>query len=373
MRAMIMAAGMGKRLEPLTFCKAKPMVTVGNAPVMEHILKLLKKYNITEVIANTHYLAGQLTDYFINNPIEGMKLEFLHEEKLSGTAGGVKKCEWFINQNDTFIVMSGDSLTDVNLHDLIKKHKESKAIATMALKRIPKEEVIHMGVVVTNGNGKVLEFQEKPTLEEAKSDLVNTGIYIFEPEIFDYIPTGIFYDFAKQVFPRLMKDNKPIYGFEINEYWNDIGTLKQYRLSTYDALEGIVSIDINGTKFENGWIGKNTTLGKNLSFESNILIGNNCNIGDEVSFINNVTVGNNSKIGYKSKLDGCLIWDNTIIEENCTLNKCIIGSNVHIGKNTIIQNNVIIADNCTIQENSVVKEGTKLNPNEEFCREKTSI
>lgn len=373
MRAMIMAAGMGKRLEPLTLCKAKPMITVANIPVMQHILELLKKHNITEVITNTHYLAESITEHFKYRSIDGLNLEIKHEETLSGTAGGVKKCEWFLNQKETFIVMSGDSLTDVDLENLIKKHKKSGAIATMALKKVPKEEVVHMGVVVTDETGKILEFQEKPSLEEAKSDMVNTGIYVFEPEIFNYIPENTFYDFAKQVFPSLMEDNKVLCGFEIKEYWNDIGTLKQYRLTTYDALKSKVSLNINESSFEHGWIGENTTKGYNLAFDNKVLIGKNCNIGNNISFKNNVTIGDNSNIASGSTLNGCVIWENTTIEEDCTLNNCIIGSNVRIGRNTTIKNNVIIANNCNIAKDSILKEGTRLNPNETYYNQKSSI
>ncbi|MGD9579876.1 MAG: NDP-sugar synthase, partial [Vampirovibrionia bacterium] len=163
-KAMIMAAGIGSRLEPLTSGKPKPMVPVANIPVMEHILQLLKKHNITEVIANTHYLAPQINNYFVPGRINGLNLELLHEEELSGTAGGVKKCEYFLNNNETFVVMSGDSLTDVNLTKLIDQHKKAGAIISMGLKSVPIEEVVHLGVVVTDQNGKITEFQEKPPI-----------------------------------------------------------------------------------------------------------------------------------------------------------------------------------------------------------------
>lgn len=366
-RAMIMAAGIGSRLEPLTSCKPKPMVPVANLPIMQHILLLLKKYGFTDVIYNTHYQSDSITGYFTANSLKNMHLEYIHEDKLSGTAGGVKKCEEFLNQGETFVVMSGDSLTDVNLEKLIKRHKESGATASMGLKAIPKEEVIHMGVVVTDEKGKILEFQEKPPIEEAKSNMVNTGIYIFEPELFDYIPADTFYDFAKQVFPALMKDNKPLYGFEIDEYWNDIGTLNQYRLSSYDVINEKINIDIPGKKFEHGWIGFNNKIDQSVSYIGSVIIGNNNMIDSNIAIKNRVTIGSNCNISKDSTLDGCMIWDNVKIGENCNLHECIIGNNVAIGNNVTINKGAIIADNSIVEDGKEIPAETKIKMNEIFA------
>jgi mannose-1-phosphate guanylyltransferase/mannose-1-phosphate guanylyltransferase/phosphomannomutase len=363
---MIMAAGIGTRLEPLTLAKPKPLMPVGNSPVMKYILQILKRHGISEAICNTHYLANQLTTFIKTEPVKGLNIEWIHEEELSGTAGGVKKCEDFLSQNETFIVMSSDSLTDINLEEIVKKHKEAGSIASMALKAIPKEEVVHMGVVVTNEFGRIKEFQEKPPIEEAKSNLVNTGIYIFEPEIFNYIPNNTFYDFAKQVFPALMKDNKPLYGFEINSYWNDIGTLKQYRLSSHDILEGHLDLEIEGKPFEYGWIGENTKLGDNITFEKKVMIGNNTRLEANVKFKQNVTIGHNCQIGSNTILEGCIIWNNVQIGDNCIIKNCIIGDNVIILDNTTINDDVIVPDNCQVHEGKSIPEGTKLKPNEVF-------
>ena len=362
-RAMIMAAGIGSRLDPLTQCKPKPMVPVANVPVMEHILKILKKHGVKDVIANTNYLAPQINCYFNQNKIQGLNLELLHEEELSGTAGGVKKCESFLNKGETFIVMSGDSLTDVDLTSLVEKHKKAGAMISMGLKSVAKEEVVNLGVVVTDESGKILEFQEKPPIEEAKSTLVNTGIYIFEPELFNYIPKGTFYDFAKQVFPTAMADNKAIYGFKINEYWNDIGTLLQYRLSSYDVLNEIVQIEKVDNRFEHGWKGGNVKLGEKLDFQCKVIIGGNSTLGHKITFKNGVTIGDNCVILGRNILDGCLLWDNVNIGSNVHLHNCLIGSNVTISDNAKIEEGAVIADNCIIKPGAIVKAGTKVTPN----------
>lgn len=358
---MIMAAGIGSRLEPLTLCKPKPMVPIANIPVIEHILRLLYKHNIKKVIANTHYLPNQITSHFSNIDID---IEFIHEDSLSGTAGGVKKCEWFFEETNTFVVMSGDSLTNIDLTALIKKHKEAKALATMGLKSVQKEEVVNLGVVVTNEAGKVLEFQEKPPVEEAKSTLVNTGIYVFESELFDYIPADTFYDFAKQVFPAIMADNKAIYGFDVDEYWNDIGTLNQYLLSSYDIIDKKVGIDINLQEFEHGWKGGNINFSDNVQFKGKVILGNNVQIKDNVLFKEHVTTGNNCFIDEGSTLEGCLLWDNVRIGKNVTLKNCILGNNVNISDNAVIKEGAILADNCSVSEGQVIPENTKLKPNQ---------
>lgn len=363
-KAMIMAAGIGSRLEPLTTSKPKPMVPVANIPVMEHILKLLKKHNITEVIANTHYLAPQISSYFTPGKVSGLNLEILHEEVLSGTAGGVKNCEYFLRNNETFVVMSGDSLTDVNLSKLIEQHKKAGALVSMGLKSVPKEEVVHLGVVVTDNNGKVTEFQEKPPVEEAKSTMVNTGIYIFEPELFDYIPKDTFYDFAKQVFPAIMNDNKPIYGFEIDGYWNDIGTLLQYRITSQEVVSENTKVELPGDNFSHGKIGANTKLADNVKIKDKVLIGKNCNIGSGTEIKGNTSIGHNCQIEENVTINGCVTWDNVQIGKNSTLNNCLIGKNVSISNNVTINKNAVIADNCIIKEGAIIEAGTKVKQNE---------
>lgn len=366
-RAMIMAAGIGTRLDPLTICKPKPMVPVANIPVMEHILHVLKQHNISEVIANTHYLASQISSYFNAIKPDGINIQFLHEDELSGTAGGVKKCQYFLDQGKTFVVMSADSLTDVNLTALIKKHREAGSIASMALKEVPIEEVIHLGVVVTESDGRIIEFQEKPAVEEARSNLVNTGIYIFEPALFDYIPPDCFYDFAKQVFPALMRDKKPLYGFKIDEYWNDIGTINQYRLSSYDAIENRVKITIPGRKFEHGYEGGNLIQGRNISYNSTVIFGGNCTIEDNVTFSTSPSIGSNCMISEGARLNGCIIWDNVRIGKNAHLNKCLIGNNVTISDNAIIEEGSVIADNCMIRPGACIPANSKIHPNEVYA------
>lgn len=227
-KAMIMAAGMGSRLMPITKDLPKPLVEINGVPVMDTIMKLLEKYSIKEVIANTHYLGEKIANKYTKNNPTSISFQSIHEEELSGTAGGVKKCEFFLKDQDNFLVISGDCLTNINLAKMHQKHIASNALITMAVFEVPMEKVEHFGVVVLNDDETIQYFQEKPPVAEAKSNLINTGIYMFKKEIFNYIPADTFYDFARDVFPQIMNENIPIHTYKMEGYWHDIGTLEEY-------------------------------------------------------------------------------------------------------------------------------------------------
>lgn len=364
-KAMIMSAGVGSRLDPLTQTVPKPLIPIANKPIMELILNHLKDFGVKEVIANTHYLAEKIHKQFENNDL-GIGFSSLYEEKLSGTAGGVKKCESFFTKGETFIVMSGDSLTDVDLESLVKKHKEIGAIATMALREVPMQEVNQFGVVVVEEDGKILGFQEKPSIHEAKSNLVNTGIYVFETKIFDYIPANEFYDFAKNVFPALMANNELLYGHKIDGYWNDIGTLNQYRLSSYDLFNDSISINPDYDQFKHGWKSESAVISKEAVFKGKVVIGLNSSVAAKVKFYGNSIIGNNCIIEEGVELKNAIIWDNVIVKKNARLDGCIVASNAEIGENSIILPGCVIAENCKIHSNQKLNHETKLNPNEAF-------
>lgn len=311
-KAMIMAAGVGSRLGSLTQELPKPLVPVLNRPVMDILLEKLKAYGIESVIANTHYLAEQIQErYTQNSPID-INFQFIHEENLSGTAGGVKKCEFFFQDVDDFLVVSADGLHDADLAKVIKSHFDSGCIATMAIVGVDHEEVSKYGVVVSDTKYLVSEFQEKPDLADAKSNYINTGIYVFNKRIFDFIPEGQIYDFAKNVFPALMQAGERINVYRIYSYWSDIGTVDQYVRSNFDGLAKKVMIpDSDITR----------------KFDSTYTIGKNCIIDDSVKLKNNIIIGNNCKIGKNVKLDNVILWDNVIVEDNVELKNTVCATN----------------------------------------------
>lgn len=303
---MIMAAGMGSRLEPITLMMPKPLIPVFNVPLMDIILNQLSQIGVSDVISNTYYMSNQIIDRYEKNKF-GINFNYIKEEKLSGTAGGFKKCQFFFDEGEDLIVMSGDVLTTANIKAAIKCHKESGAIATIGIKEVEHEKVSNFGVVVTDNDGYITEFQEKPSVEEAKSNFINTGIYIFNYKIFDYIPENTFYDFAKDVFPKLLQE-KQINTFEVCEYWNDIGTIEQYKQSIQDVFNGIC-------KIEHAKIHE-TNLGSYVSGSTKI--------PNSVRFIGNNVVGSNCKLGEYIMLDNCIVFDGAEVKTGSELSNCIV-------------------------------------------------
>ena len=312
---MVMAAGVGSRLDPLTQKIPKPLVPVLNKPVMDILLQKLKDYGVEKVIANTHYLAEQIQNrYTKNSPID-IQFNYIHEETLSGTAGGVKKCEFFFDDVEDFIVVSADGLHDADLDKIVKSHKESGCIATMAISAVDHAEVCHFGVVVPTKEHYVSEFQEKPSIEEAKSNYINTGIYVFNKRIFDFIPKGEKYDFAKNVFPRLLEAGEKINTYRIYSYWSDIGTIEQYIQSNIDALNKKVLI-------------KDPNIIR--KYDSVYVIGENTKLPEDTSLLNNVVIGKNCTIGKNVKMENVILWDNVTVADNVTLKNVVCANNTSI-------------------------------------------
>ena len=312
---MVMAAGVGSRLDPLTQKIPKPLVPVLNKPVMDILLQKLKDYGVEKVIANTHYLAEQIQNRYTKNSPVDIHFDYIHEETLSGTAGGVKKCEFFFDDVEDFIVVSADGLHDADLDKIVKSHKESGCIATMAISAVDHAEVCHFGVVVPTKEHYVSEFQEKPSIEEAKSNYINTGIYVFNKRIFDFIPKGEKYDFAKNVFPRLLEAGEKINTYRIYSYWSDIGTIEQYLQSNIDALSKKVLI-------------KDPNIIR--KYDSVYVIGENTKLPEDTSLLNNVVIGKNCTIGKNVKMENVILWDNVTVADNVTLKNVVCANNTTI-------------------------------------------
>ena len=320
-KAMVMSAGMGSRLEPLTLQVPKPLVPVCNRPVMDILFESLAQIGIKDVICNTYYLAEQIIKRYQNQSF-GINFNYIKEETLSGTAGGVKKCQFFFDKDEDFVVFSADGLTNADIRHGIEIHQKSGAVATIGVKQIKKEEVSHFGVVVTDTNGYITEFQEKPSVLEAKSNYINTGIYIFNSKIFDYIPADTFYDFAKNVFPQLLLEHQ-INTFVIDDYWSDIGTLDQYKQSVKDTFDGLCKF--NHKPF--------------VKTEKAAYI---CESDVKADFVGCSVVGKNCKFGKNVTIEDSIIWDNVEIADNVYVKNSIIISNEVVTQN--IQNQVVGCD-----------------------------
>ncbi len=333
MKAMIMAAGVGSRLMPLTLSIPKPMIPMANRPLMENTVQLLRKYGLKDIIANLHHQGDVISNYFSSGEAWGLNMQYSPELELMGTAGGVKKCEWFLDE--TFIVISGDALTDINLEELIKTHRQKGALATIALK--PVDEVEHFGVVVTDENGRIERFQEKPRPEEALSKTANTGIYIFEPEIFKYIPKEEFYDFGKQVFPQLVQVQAPFYGHVIDDYWCDVGSINTYRQAHADILTGKVAVNCNGQLLPKD---KQTSL----------LLGDGVRMGEGVEIRGQVVIGPGCQIGNQVCLENAVIWNDSIVGNQTIIRDAVVGTACSIGQRVSLHPGAVIASGTYLED-----------------------
>ncbi len=299
MKAMVLAAGLGTRLKPITFEVPKPMVPVLDRPVMAHILGLLEGQGFDRLIANIHHYPDTIRSYF------GDRLEYRFEDELLGTAGGVRNVADFFG-DDPVVVVSGDALTDVNLNALTERHKSSGSIATLTVKEVA--DTSQYGVVIHDEDGRVQGFQEKPDPDEALSDLGNCGIYCFSPQIFDYFPKEPFADWADDIFPQLLENDVPFHIHQIEEYWNDVGSLDELRHGTWDALEGKLQIEVTGEK-----VGESATVGEGSGFDGvevddgPVWVGSGVSFGSEVRLMNHVAIGDGCRIG-----DGAVLRDSIV-------------------------------------------------------------
>jgi mannose-1-phosphate guanylyltransferase len=317
MRAMVLAAGLGTRLRPLTNEITKPMVPVLDRPVIEHILDLLARHSIEEVIANLHYFPDSIREYF------GERMEYRFEEELLGTAGGVRACAEFFG-DESFLVISGDALTDIDLTAFAARHRETGGIATLAVKEVA--ETREYGVVLHDREGRITGFQEKPAPAEALSNLGNCGIYIFSPEIFDYFPQRPFVDWAQDVFPVLLENDVPFHIHEVGEYWNDVGSLAELRQGTFDALRGRLRLDIDGRETAPGVIvAGDTALPLDLEVEGPAWIGRDVRLGAKLRLTGPVVIGDGVSIGDGAQLRESIIFPGTDLAAGAILIGAIAG------------------------------------------------
>lgn len=332
MRAMVLAAGVGSRLEPLTNQVPKPMVPIANRPVMQHILTLCKKHGITEVISNLHYQADKIRDYFGDGSQFGMKLEFLEEKELSGDAGGVRACRKFFG-DETFIVLMGDLLTDADLTYIISEHKRKKALASIAIKAM--DDVTQFGVVVTNENGFITGFQEKPKKEEALSNHISTGIYVLEPEVFEHIPATGTYGFGRQLFPSLVQQGLPVLGVRIDDYyWSDVGTISQYRAANFAVLDGEVKVEVAGRPHDHGLVEEGASIATDAQLDGKIYLGRNSSIAAGVKIRGCVLIGDNCRIESGAELEDTIVWSGTTIGRGAKLTHCVVGADCAVQAGT---------------------------------------
>jgi NDP-sugar pyrophosphorylase family protein len=359
-KAMIMAAGLGTRLYPLTGRTAKPMVPILNRPVMQHMLQLLRRHGITEVAANLHYHPDKIRTYFGDGRAFGVDLRYNLEAELLGTAGGVGAFRDLF-AGGTFVVVSGDGLTDIDLTSFLAAHRSLGGIATMAVKQVTDPSLY--GVVVADADGRITGFQEKPPREEALSDLCNTGIYAFEPGIFDYVPLGVFVDWARDVFPALLSAGVPFHRWLLDGYWNDVGNIEQYRLSNFDALLGRVSVNVPGRLLSSRvWVGEGTEIESGVRIQAPVLIGAGCLVESEVELIGPLIIGDGCVIERGAVLEGTINWDGVKTGRGSRLAGSILGRNVVVHHEAVVHEDTVIGDRTEVSPHALVQAGARFEP-----------
>jgi len=316
MKAMVLAAGLGTRLKPLTFEIPKPMVPVLDRPVMAHIVGLLERQGFDDLIANVHYYPETIEGYF------GDRLTYRHERELLGTAGGVRNVADFFG-DDPVVIVSGDALTDIDLNALVERHRSAGGIATLTVKQVA--DTREYGVVIHDPDGRIQGFQEKPDPAEALSDLGNCGIYCFSPEIFDYFPEAPFADWAQDVFPALLEHDVPFHIHETEGYWNDVGSLEELRAGTFDALEGKLSLERTGEDRGEGLIvGEGSDLG-DAEVSGPVWVGAGCELGNGVRLMGPVVLGDGCRVGDGAALREAIVFPGTRVEDGEILIGAIAG------------------------------------------------
>ncbi|WP_027717830.1 sugar phosphate nucleotidyltransferase [Desulfovirgula thermocuniculi] len=359
MKAVIMAGGEGSRLRPLTCDRPKPMVPVANRPMMAHIVELLREHGFHEVAVTLQYMPEAIRDYFGHGARFGLEMRYFVEETPLGTAGSVRNARDFLDE--TFLVISGDALTDLDLSKAVEFHRRSGAMATIVLTRV--DLPLEYGVVITGPDGRIARFLEKPSWSEVFSDTVNTGIYVLEPEVLEYIEPDRMFDFSKDLFPLLLREKKPLYGVVLPGYWCDIGNLTQYLQSHHDVLEGKVRIGLPAREVEPGiWVGEGADISAAARLRPPVLIGDGCCIGPGAEVGPYAVLGPGCIVRDKASIKRSVLWNNVYVGEGATLRGAVLASRVQVLRQAALYEGAVVGSDSLVKEHATIKPSVKLWP-----------
>ena len=363
MKAVVMAGGFGTRIQPLTHSIPKPMLPIVNRPMMEHTMMMLKDLGITDFIVLLYYKPKIIKEYFKDGSDFGITINYITPNDDYGTAGAVKLAQDLIG-DENFIIVSGDLVTDFNFQKLFDFHKKKKAKLSIGLTSV--ENPLQFGVVITNKDHKIEKFLEKPSWGEVFSDTINTGIYIIEPEILNYIPKNENYDFGKDLFPSLMKSDIELIGYNLKGYWRDVGNPESYREVHQDILCDRFGFVIPGQtqNHPDGTLHSDALyqLDKSIEIIGNVVLGQNVTIGKNVR-LSNVTIGDDVTIGSGSNIRNSILWNHITIGKNAKFDGCVICSDNIIGKNVTAKAGLILAQNCEVGELASFERDVTIWPN----------
>jgi mannose-1-phosphate guanylyltransferase/phosphomannomutase len=359
MKAVIMAGGEGTRLRPLTSNAPKPMLPVADRPMMEHIIALLKQHGFDEIVVTVAFLANHIKTYFGDGSEFGVKMSYADEPVPLGTAGSVGNARHLLDE--TFLVISGDVLTDIDLGQVLAFHREKGAVATIGL--TPVENPLEFGIVITREDGSIERFLEKPTWGQVFSDTINTGIYVFEPEIFDFIPEGRSVDFSSEVFPALLAAERPLFGAIVEGYWEDVGTLEAYLSSHADVMDQKVAVEIPGFRINDRvWLGEGAEVSPDATIVGPCVIGPGSKVEAGCTVGEYVVLGSNVRLMPEVHLERTVVHDNVYVGSRTRVRGAIIGRSSSIRNNVRIDEGVVIGDEVFIGSDATITSDVKIFP-----------
>jgi mannose-1-phosphate guanylyltransferase/phosphomannomutase len=359
-KAVVMAGGEGTRLRPMTASMPKPLLPIVNKPIMEHVLRLLHRHGFSETVVTVQFLASLVRNYFGDGEDFGMQLHYATEETPLGTAGSVKNAEHLL-RDDTFLVISGDALTDFDLTDLVKFHHDKGALVTVCLTRVP--DPLEFGITIVDDDYRVQRFLEKPTWGQVFSDTVNTGIYVMEPEVFDYVTEGEPVDWSGDVFPRLLEDGRPVYGYVAEGYWEDVGTHESYVRAQADVLAGRVDVEMDAFEVSPGiWVAEGADVHPEAVLKGPIFVGDYAKVEAGAELREFTVLGSNVIVKSGAFLHRAVVHDNVFIGPQTNLRACVIGKNTDVMRAVRVEEGAVVGDECVIEEEAIVSTGVRIYP-----------
>jgi mannose-1-phosphate guanylyltransferase / phosphomannomutase len=354
-----MAGGEGTRLRPMTANQPKPLLPVVNRPIMEHVLRLLKRHGLTETVVTVQFLAALVRNYFGDGDELGMSLYYATEERPLGTAGSVKNAADEL-RDERFLVISGDALTDIDLTDMIRFHRENDALVTIGLKRVPNP--LEFGIVIVDDQGRVERFLEKPTWGQVFSDTVNTGVYVMEPEVLDQVDGDGPVDWSADVFPKLLERGAALFGYVADGYWEDVGTHESYLRVQADVLSGRVKVDIDAFELSPGvWVAEGAAVDPDAILKGPLYIGDYAKVEAGAELREYTVLGSNVVVREGAFLHRAVVHDNVYVGPSTHLRGCVIGKNTDLMTGSRVEENAIIGDEC-IEAEAYVSSGVKIYP-----------
>ena len=360
MKAVVMAGGEGTRLRPMTANQPKPLLPVANRPIMEHVLRLLKRHGFEETVVTVQFLAALVRNYFGDGEDVGMSLQYATEEMPLGTAGSVKNAEDAL-KDDSFLVISGDALTDMDLSEMVRFHKENGALVTVGLTRVP--DPLEFGIVIADEDGRIQRFLEKPTWGQVFSDTVNTGVYIMEPEVLAEVSAKESVDWSHDVFPKLLARGAPLFGYVSDRYWEDVGTLESYLKAQADVLARRVDTDIAGFEVSPGvWVAEGADVDPDAVLTGPLCIGDYAKIEAGAHLREYSVIGANVVVKEGAFIHRAVVHNNVFVGQGTTLRGCVIGKNTDVMRLARIEEGAVVGDECVIEPEAYISAGVKVYP-----------